>query len=230
MNLILIALHNLATFPLAVGHNQQERGTLRMRCVRAHPNLVLIDTIGLNYESEVERSLLEKIIRGVVPHIPQPVLLQRPIDAEVTHDLIQMIANSLIVDLEQYVHQVIWVLNPLPGEEPNHDTGYFEFSDEHLSHINMREVFQRVGGLVSTQLTPMVVFTHADECRIAPQALRAALPWHEPSRIHVLANYPELPGGHENVPRLYDREEAALRLLVELLVQCEPSLARFLQQ
>jgi hypothetical protein len=229
LNLILIALHNLATFPLAVGNTQHERGTLRMRCVRAHPNLALIDTIGLNYETEVERNLLEKIIRGVVPHIPQPVLLERPMSAEVGPDLIQLIADSLIVDLEQYVHQVIWVINPMFGEEPNHDTGYFEFSDAHLSHINMREVFQRVGGLVATQLPPMVVFTHADECRIAPQALRAALPWHEPSRKCVLANYPELPG-HENVPRLYDREEAALRLLVELLVQCEPSLARFLQQ
>jgi len=225
LNLLLIALHNLPTFPLHVGRLNQVRGTVRMRCIRAHANLVLVDTIGLQYESPIELELLYKILRGVSDQVPHPVSIDRTVNAEPT--LIKLVTDSLVVDHNQVVDQVIWLVNPVGAEEINGETGEFWLNEKLLP--NLEETFMMAGSIVSTQLPPFLVYTHGDEIKSPRHAVLSCFDWQERSRKRVVANYTELPDPEAAVQRSFERELVALQLLAEALVQCQPLLARFLR-
>jgi len=225
LNLLLIALHDMVTFPVHISRNA-ERATVRMRCIRAHPNLILVDTIALNYETDAERELLFKMLRGVSDHIPQP-RGDHAGKVDPNASLVQLVSDALVVDLNQVVDQVIWLVNPCEAEELNASTGQFQINPTLLPDV--QDLFMTAGSIVSTQLPPFVVFTHGDECGTPPHLLLESYGWHERSRKRVVSNYSELPDGNSTVQRSFERELVALQILAALLVQCQPMLARFLR-
>jgi hypothetical protein len=196
-----------------------------MRCIRAHANLILVDTIGLMYQSEIELELLYKILRGVSDQIPQPVSIDRTINAEPT--LVKLVTDSLVVDYKQVVDQVIWLVNPVESEEINPESGEFWLNEDLLPKLE--DIFLTAGSIVSTQLPPFLVFTHGDEIKSPRHAILSCYDWQERSRKRVVANYTALPDEEEAVQRSFERELVALQLLAEALVQCQPLLARFLR-
>lgn len=208
----------MVTFPVHISRNA-ERATVRMRCIRAHPNLILLDTIALNYETNAERELLFKMLRGVSDHIPQPRSIDRAYKGNVDPDLVQRVADSLVVDLNQVVDQVIWLVNPCDAEEPNESTGQFQVNPTLLPDV--QGLFMTAGAIVSTQLPPFIVFTHGDDCGTPQHVLLELYGWHERSRKRVVANYAELPDGNSPATvRLFERELVALQILMDLLTEC----------
>lgn len=216
LNLLMIALHNLVTFPLpwATGVH----GTVRIRRLGVHAFLQIIDVIGADYETDAERELLRKIAFGVsdCSRAPRTAYFA---DEPSSEQLVRMVTDSLAVQPDFAVDEIIWLVNPC-GVEPE-----LGLPAKLLSRGPPR-------GEDLATVRQSVVFTHGDDCGVPAHELWAAGRVCWPcvgNRIYVASSYNQT--AHDApVPRSMERDLRALEFLAALLVRAQPSLARFLRQ
>lgn len=216
MNLLTVALHNLSTAPL---HQQAETDrAVRLRAVRLHPSLCVIETIGLDYKTENQSLLLLKIISGAEDRIPPPCDIEAM--GKMSHDqMVQMVSDSLVEIRENAIDEIVWVVNP---------NSISDKQAELLATLGPPSV----NGLA--QMCKYMIFTHNNNnnntCDVTEYELHetARACWHdEEMRMFFVSGYDKT-DDETPLVRSPERELRALQFLIDLLLRQQPMLTRFI--
>ena len=98
--MLLVALHNLDKRPLRDYSSGQEQ--IRFVEVQIHPNLLLLDTVGLSYDKETDYGILRMVLRGASLTASTPA--QKRLGT-----LAEQVLKNLRPSARGAVHKLVWV-------------------------------------------------------------------------------------------------------------------------